>query len=113
MLTQRTIWIDGAAISDAISFHQVFACVLGFPAFYGNNLSAWVDCMSDLDDPTAGMSSVVLAPGETLVIAVDHASDFKRNCPDMWQALLECAAFVNWRRVEQGTPALLLVSAYA
>lgn len=109
----KTVTIDGAAIKDEASFHDLFERVLGFPGFYGRNLDAWIDCMSYIDDEPAGMSSIHVAPGEVLVLAVENAGDFKKQSPAMWQAFLECAAFVNWRRVEQGDTALLAVSAYA
>ena len=109
----KTVLIDGAAIKDEASFHHVFKEAFGFPVFYGCNFSAWVDCMSYLDEPEAGMSSVSVPTGEVLAIAVENAKAFKKSCPDVWLAFLECAAFVNWRRVEQGDAALLSVSAYA
>lgn len=33
------------------SFHDVFAETLGFPAFYGRNMDAWIDCMTSADEP--------------------------------------------------------------
>jgi hypothetical protein len=105
--------VNGAAIVDEASFHKVFADSFGFPAFYGNNLNAWIDCMSYIDDPGAGMTSIHIEPGKTLTIAVEKASHFKEKCPELWLAFLECVAFVNWRRLEQGEPAILNVSAHA
>jgi hypothetical protein len=109
----KTVVVDGAAVADARSFHNVFAEAFGFPGFYGNNMDAWIDCMSYLDDPKAGMTNTHVAPGEILTIAVNNATQFKSQCPAVWLAFLECAAFVNWRRVEKGEPAVLAVSAYA
>jgi hypothetical protein len=38
--------------------------------------------------------------------------EFKKRCPDQYDALIQCSAFVNYRRVEIGEPlvlALLLI----
>lgn len=58
--------IDAALINDEESFHTVFSDALGFPHFYGCNMNAWIDCMAYLDDPAAAMSSIHIAPGQTL-----------------------------------------------
>ena len=76
-------------------------------------MNAWIDCMGYVDDPSAGMSTVSVQPGEVLVLHIENAGDLKRRCPDLWMTFLECAAFVNWRRVEEGEAALLSVSAHA
>lgn len=109
----KTVTVDGAAILDESSFHKVFSDAMGFPGFYGNNLNAWIDCMSYLDDPQSDMSTFHVESGETLIIVVTNAAQFKMNCPDLWLAFLECVAFVNWRCLEQGDRAILAVSADA
>lgn len=109
----KTVTLNAAAMTDEPSFHAEFQNALGFPAFYGRNMSAWVDCMGCIDDSSAGMSTVSVQPGEVLVLRIENAGDFKRRCPDLWLAFLECAAFVNWRRIDQGAAAVLSVSAYA
>ena len=109
----KTVTLDAAAMTDELSFHAAFQDVLGFPAFYGRNMNAWIDCMGYVDDPTAGMSSVWVQPGEVLVLRIENAAEFKRRCPGLWLAFLECAAFVNWRRIDRGGAAILSVSAYA
>lgn len=109
----KTVLIDARAIEGRDSFHEVFASALGFPSWYGNNMDAWINCMSSLDETGDGLSDVKVQPGEVLVIALENASNFKRRCPELWQDLLECAAFVNWRRIERGKAAILTISAYA
>ncbi|MCC8679998.1 barstar family protein [Xanthomonas vesicatoria] len=99
--------IDASNIVDADSFHSVFAAAMGFPAFYGRNMNAWIDCLSYLDDPDAGMTSIHVQPGLTLTLVIDNAADFKARCPELFAALTECAALVNWRCVEAGTAPVL------
>lgn len=107
------IFIDADEIVDGESFHAVFAREFGFPGFYGRNMDAWIDCMSYLDDPTAEMSSVHVAHGETLALVVENAGSLKSRCPQVFADLTECAAFVNWRCVQAGGKPLLALAYYA
>ncbi len=97
-------------IVDWASFHEVFADVLGYPAFYGRNMNAWIDCMTDADRPDTGMVRVAVQPGQLMTLQIDDADDFAKRCPEQFDALIECTAFVNFRRVETGgTPVLSLL----
>ena len=103
----RTIRIDGTKIKDPVSFFDEFARVFGFPAFFGRDMDAWIDCMTNLDEE---FNAVCVQPGELVCVALDGAADFKAQCPEMFQAFVECASFVNWRRLEIGESAILVVS---
>ena len=89
-------------INDWPTFHEVFQRAFGFPEFYGRNMDAWNDCMTSLDTPEDGMSTVTVPRGGLIILAIDRADDFKRRCPEQYDALIECSAFVNHRRVEIG-----------
>jgi RNAse (barnase) inhibitor barstar len=104
--------LDTRRILDWHTFHEVFAEVFGFPEFYGRNINAWVDCMTYLDDASAGMTKVHASPGNVVVLELEHVDDFTRRCPEQYAAIIECAAFVNWRRLERGEPAVLVLSFY-
>ena len=106
--------IPAEGIADWDSFHTVFAETLGFPAFYGRNMDAWTDCLVSADDAASGMVGIAVEPGELLILRIDGAEDFARRCPEQYQALFECAAFVNFSRRERGeAPVLaLLLSGY-
>ena len=58
--------------------------------------------MTCSDDPDSGMIAEAVQPGELLTLRLVDAPAFKERCPDQYEALIECAAFVNYRRVEQG-----------
>ncbi|MBU1345652.1 MAG: barstar family protein [Alphaproteobacteria bacterium] len=97
-------------ITDWPSFHKLFAHVLGFPAYYGMNMDAWIDCMTYADEPEAQMLAKGVPPGELLTLQINDAADFAVRCPEQFKALVECTAFVNYRRVEiGGTPVLCLL----
>ena len=106
MILQR-VRLQTKDITDEESFHQVFFEVLGFPAFYGRNMNAWIDCMSYLDDATAGMSGCNVVPGELFQLEIADAEDFQRRVPQVFQAFIECTATVNRRRTDVGDPPLL------
>lgn len=104
------VQLDTRQITDWETFHDVFAHEFGFPGFYGRNMNAWVDCMTSLDAPEDGMTSIHVPEGHALALQLDHVDDFARRCPEQYDAIIECAAFVNWRRIEQGSPAVLALS---
>ena len=106
------VQIDATQIRDWETFHTVFSAAFGFPSFYGRNMDAWIDCMTYLDDPAAEMSDVHVPRGTVLTIQLDHVDEFIAHCPQQYRALIECSAFVNWRRLEQGDPSVLALSFY-
>ena len=108
----KNVKIDGNKIKDWDSFHDLFSQTLGFSSSYGRNMNAWNDCMTCLDDPEAGMTSVHVAPGDVMVLRVSVVVDFKKRCPEIYEALVECSAFVNYRRIEKGDSAVLALSFY-
>ena len=94
-------------INDWPTFHDVFQRVLGFPEFYSCNMGAWNDCMTSLDRPEGGMSTVTVPRGGLVVFAIDGADDFKKRCPEQYDALIDGSAFVNYRRMEIGEPPVI------
>ena len=102
--------IDTARISDWDSFHAVFANVFGFPSFYGRNMNAWIDCMTSLDEPGEGMTTVHAPPGGVVVIELEQVDTFAVRFPELYSAIVESVAFVNWRRIKIGQDAVLALS---
>jgi len=94
-------------IVDWDSFHAVFQATLGFPEYYGRNLNAWIDCMVSIDQPAAGMTSITVEPGALLVLSMGGSEDFRRRCPEQYEALVGCVADVNQDRVSGGLPPVL------
>ena len=103
-MTLQAARVQTKSITDWDSFHSVFAETMGFPSFYGRNMDAWIDCMTGFDD---GMTRFTVAPGELFHLEIADAADFQRRVPEIFQAFIECAAFVNSRRIERGEPPVL------
>jgi RNAse (barnase) inhibitor barstar len=109
MITSK-VTIDCRNIRDWPSFHEEFARVFGFPDFYGKNMNAWIDCMTSIDAPDDGMSTVHCVPGLVLTLELENVKDFREQCPEQYSAIIECSAFVNWRRIETDGSAVLALS---
>ena len=106
MVLQR-VRLESKRITDWDSFHSVFAETLGFPDFCGCNMNAWIDCMSYLDDADAGMSRFTVSGAELFHLEVADTEEVQRRLPEIFQAFIECAAFVNRRRIDVGEPPVL------
>jgi RNAse (barnase) inhibitor barstar len=102
--------VDTSRITDWNTFHDVFAEAFGFPAFYGRNMNAWIDCMRYLDDPAAEMTKIHVSPGGVVVMQLDEVKDFASRCPELYATLIECCASVNYGRIEMGYEAILALS---
>jgi hypothetical protein len=102
--------VDCARIRDWPSFHDEFKAAFGFPDFYGRSMDAWVDCMTSLDQPSDGMSRVHAEAGSVVTLQLDHVTPFRDQHPDLYAAIVECSAFVNWRRLKVGEPPVLSLS---
>jgi Barstar (barnase inhibitor) len=99
-----------ARITDWDSFHRVFAEVMGFPDFYGRNMNAWIDCMTSLDKPEDGMSKIHCVSPDVVVLQLECAKTFREKHRELYDAVVECSAFVNHRRIEAGEAAVLALS---
>lgn len=56
--------------------------------------------------PTTACCAPVLK-GELLTLRLDKAADFAARCPEQYAALIDGAAFVNYRRMEKGEQPVL------
>ena len=66
--------------------------------------------MTQLDELEAAMTEVHVEDGGMLVLQIDNASKMKEYCEEVFEAMIECAAFVNWRRMEKGNEPVLALS---
>lgn len=96
------VTIDTRQIIDWDSFHAVFAEAFGFPDYYGRNMNAWIDCLTYLNDPDGCDTRIKAEPGEVVVLQLEHMREFAKRCPELYAAIVECAAFVNYRLLAVG-----------
>ena len=73
------------------TFHDTFKQELKFPNYYGSNMNAWIDCMSDL------------CLEEDIKIVIENIDELIQTNKDIYEALVECSAFVNYRQNETET----------
>ncbi|RQR32578.1 MULTISPECIES: barstar family protein [Burkholderia] len=94
--------VDGKALGDWAKFHDYFASEFGFPGYYGRNMDAWNDCMSDYCYEHGIVS-----------LRIDDAGALKDRNPEIFAALVECSAFINWRATKEGGDPLIVLSYWA
>ena len=91
-------------------FHRIFKQTFSFPDFYGTNMDAWIDCMSQLDDFESGMSQFTVKSNQLVVLELTGTAEFARRCPDIYNDLIDYTTSVNQRRVLSGyNPILALL----
>ena len=73
-------------------------------------MDAWIDCLTSVDEPNDGMTSVSVNQGECLVLDLGECTDFAQRCPAQYEAILDSTAFVNFRRMEAGDEPVLVLS---
>lgn len=96
----KKVKIDTEQIKDWDSFHEVFSQTFDFPEYYGRNINAWIDCM---DEFTKELTLLDLGDCRTL----------KETHPEIIEAISECSAFVNYRRIEANENPVLIISMFA
>lgn len=101
--------VDVTRVHDWNTFHDVFAQTLGFMDGYGRNMDAWIDCLTYADEDE-GTSQIVVGQGDVLTLQLVGGRDLRERCPEIYVDLIDCAAFVNWRRIESGKRPILAVS---
>ena len=95
----RVYSFDCSAWASEEDFHTEVSRVLGFPGYYGRNLNAFNDCLSDLDVPDAGGVALVFVAFDTLY----------RKSPEWSWAILDIIAGNSRRYLLTGQRLLALV----
>jgi RNAse (barnase) inhibitor barstar len=98
--------LDGRKLTGMPALHSECRREFGLPDFYGNNISALIDCLSGVRD-NDGMSRFALAPDELLDITVSDADLIRQRAPQVLEALEDVVEEVNLRHTETGAPPAL------
>ena len=56
------------------------------------------------------MTAVHVPPGGVLLLNLRHMPALASRCPDIYAAIVEDTAFINFRKVELGQPPVLCLS---
>ena len=51
-MNMKRLKVNGKEIAEKSALHRLVASQLGFPDWYGNNLDALYDCLTDISEPT-------------------------------------------------------------
>jgi RNAse (barnase) inhibitor barstar len=93
--------VNGKLLTDWNAFHDFFASTFDFPDYYGRNMDAWNDCMSDYCYSNGLIS-----------LHIDNAEEFKKSNSGAFSALVDCSAFINWRATDANDEPLIILSYY-
>lgn len=52
----------------------------------------------------------VVGAGDVLTLQIVRVAEFAQRCPEQYDALVECSAFVNWRGIEMGERPIVALS---
>jgi hypothetical protein len=66
--------------------------------------------MTSIDAPEDGMSTIHCEYGSVLTLELQNVRSFKERCPEEYDVLVRCVAFVNYRRLEVGESSVLALS---
>jgi len=94
------VHLDGAKLKDTAAMLAAFNAAFGFEV---KNRDALVDLLTHLDIGDRTTQRVSALPNELVLVEIAG------ECPQ-FAAISELAAFVNWRRLEQGDPPILAVA---
>ncbi len=89
--------IKGQRIKNWKTFHHECKNEMKFPDYYGETMDAWIDCIDELSN-------------EPIHIEISKGHLIKKQSPEILEAILECSAFVNSRKIEKGEEPTLIVS---
>lgn len=56
------------------------------------------------------MTSVHVKPGEVLVLDLGELGDFPERCPEIYEAIIDCTAFVNYAKLDVGEEVVLTLA---
>lgn len=73
----RIVALDAGAWGDEPAMHRAIAAAFDFPDYYGKNLAALNDCLSDVAAYSYGSSK----DDTGLVVVLDRFDRFHRQCP--------------------------------
>ena len=83
--------LDGGSVGNRETLHRVLAAGLQFPDWYGGNLDALHDCLTEINQPT----ELVIRGSDTLETALgSYAAAFRRVLTD--SAAQNDALTVTW-----------------
>ena len=95
----KKVKIDTKHIKGWETFHEVFSKAFGFPEYYGRNMNAWIDSMDEFNT-------------ELTLIDLGDCRTLKETYPEIIEAINECSAFVNYRKVEAGEEPVIIISMF-
>lgn len=106
MASVVSVVLDGTKLTTWEEFHDEYATTFGFPAFYGRNRDAWIDCLTDID---GGLTHADFQTEADLLISIENSSTWVTRAPGMVTEFVQLVEEVNLRFKEAGLAKKLVV----
>lgn len=106
-MSQHRVQVDCRRIRDWASFHDVLATTLVLPAYYGRNMDALVDVLTN---PDTEVRAFAADEDDNIVLELEDAAGLSTAHPEIWSRFMDAVAFVNHRRLEMGSRATILLA---
>ena len=106
MNIKTTVELDFSTIKEVDELYQTLAEKFGFPAGYGKNVDAIIDCLFGLRYPEEGMTKLSIDTTEKIIIQTKNISGAQQNLRD---TLIFIVEFVNYKCAFKETPASILL----
>ncbi len=89
--------LDGNKITDKRMLHNYLKEQCGFPEYYGNNLDALYDCLTDREEPleiqlahARELKEILCGYGEAFIETLEDAAANSQNFSfHMWEEMIE------------------------
>lgn len=99
--------IDFVKIKSIDDFYDEMTRVFGFPAFFGRNGNAFIDCLFSLRYPQDEMTAIHIRKDEYIIMELVNFSSASQNVKD---TLIISIEFVSMKCKEKGQePSILLL----
>lgn len=93
--------INADQITNWESFHNIFLKTFSFPSYYGHNMNAWIDCMSD-----------IVEQEDMVFLNFENIDNLKKRNLEIYEAIVESLLFINRRFSKQGKKHRLVISCF-
>ncbi|HUO06712.1 MAG TPA: barstar family protein [Phycisphaerae bacterium] len=109
-MPHKLLQLDARRITGWGTFHDLFSQLFGLPPNYPRTMNAWMNALFSLDDPAKALTSLQVSPGSMLILQLDNVDEFAEKCRPQYDAIIECIAMVNLRRLEAGAQPIVALA---
>ncbi|MDO4493445.1 MAG: barstar family protein [Clostridia bacterium] len=99
----KSFVLDGRRMADREAMHTHLAETLGLPEYYGRNLDALWDCLSEAEPAVLSLTHMEMADRECLAALTGLLSDLVREDP-VWRVTIAMGETAEKEPATEGKP---------